>query len=68
MSTTLSASTLLAVPLAPLIGAVLVGIFGTRLGDNWFGRRLCHTIAILGVLVSFILSLSVLLDVIAGAR
>ncbi|MDO9611145.1 MAG: NADH-quinone oxidoreductase subunit L, partial [Serpentinimonas sp.] len=68
MSTTLSASTLLAVPLAPLIGAVLVGIFGTALGGNWFGRRLCHTIAILGVLVSFLLSLSVLLDVIAGAR
>ena len=68
MSTTLSASTLLAVPLAPLIGAVLVGIFGTRLGDNWFGRRLCHTIAILGVLVSFILSVAVLLDVIDGAR
>ncbi|MDO8274863.1 MAG: proton-conducting transporter membrane subunit, partial [Serpentinimonas sp.] len=68
MSTTLSASTLLAVPLAPLIGAVLVGIFGTRLGGNWFGRRLCHTIAILGVLVSFILSVAVLLDVIDGAR
>jgi len=68
MSTTLSASTLLAVPMAPLLGAVLVGIFGTRLGGNWFGRRLCHSIAILGVLVSFLLSVSVLLDVIDGAR
>ena len=68
MSTTLSASTLLAVPMAPLLGAVLVGIFGTRLGGNWFGRRLCHSIAIFGVLVSFLLSVSVLLDVIDGAR
>jgi NADH-quinone oxidoreductase subunit L len=69
MSTTLSASTLLAVPLAPLVGSALAGILGTKLGGNWFGRRLCHSIAILGVLVSFIISVMTLWAVAAhGAR
>ena len=48
MSQTLNASTLLAVPLAPLAGAVLAGIFGTTFGGNWIGRRLAHTLCILG--------------------
>ena len=56
MSQTLSASTLLAVPLAPLAGALLAGIFGTTFGGNWIGRRLSHTLTILGVLVAFVLS------------
>ena len=56
MSQTLSASTLLAVPLAPLAGAVLAGIFGTTFGGNLIGRRLSHSLTILGVLVAFILS------------
>ena len=56
MSQTLSASTLLAVPLLPLAGAVLAGVFGTVFGGNWIGRRLSHTLTILGVLLSFILS------------
>ena len=34
MSQTLSASTLLAVPLAPLAGALLAGVFGTTFGGN----------------------------------
>ncbi len=55
MSSTLNASTLLAVPLAPLAGAVLAGIFGTTFGGNWIGRRLAHSLTILGVLVAFIL-------------
>ena len=54
--TTLSASMLLAIPLAPLVGAAAAGIFGTRLGGNWIGRRWSHSLTILGVLVSFILS------------
>ncbi len=54
MSQTLSASTLLAVPLAPLAGALLAGVFGTTFGGNWIGRRLSHTLTILGVLVAFI--------------
>jgi len=69
MSQTLSASTLLAVPLAPLAGAVLAGIFGTKFGGNWIGRRLSHTLTILGVLLAFILSAMTLKSVaVDGAR
>ncbi|MDP1895358.1 MAG: NADH-quinone oxidoreductase subunit L [Hydrogenophaga sp.] len=56
MSTTLSASTLLAVPLAPLVGAALAGILGTTFGGNVIGRRTSHTLTILGVFIAFILS------------
>lgn len=56
MSSTLSASTLLAVPLAPLVGSLLAGVLGTRFGGNWIGRRLSHTFTILGVAVAFVLS------------
>ncbi|MEZ0231920.1 MAG: hypothetical protein ACAH12_03700, partial [Methylophilaceae bacterium] len=69
MSQTLNASTLLAVPLAPLAGAALAGIFGTTFGGNWIGRRLSHTLTILGVLVAFILSAQTLWAVaVQGAR
>lgn len=69
MSQTLSAATLLAVPLAPLAGAVLAGIFGTTFGGNWIGRRLSHTLTILGVLVAFVISAMTLKSVaIDGAR
>src|SRR5215210_9477009 len=69
MSTTLNAATLLAVPLAPLAGAVLAGVFGTTLGGNVIGRRLSHTFTILGVLIAFILSAMTLKSVaLDGAR
>ncbi|MFY9184249.1 MAG: NADH-quinone oxidoreductase subunit L [Limnohabitans sp.] len=68
MSQTLNASTLLAVPLAPLMGSVLAGVLGTQFGGNWIGRRLSHTLTILGVLVAFILSAMTLKNVIDGAR
>ncbi len=69
MSQTLQASTLLAVPLAPLAGAVLAGVFGTRLGCNWIGRKLSHTLTILGVFIAFVLSALTLQSVIVdGAR
>lgn len=69
MSQTLSASMLLAVPLAPLAGALLAGILGTTFGGNWISRRLAHTITILGVFVAFILSAITLQSVaIDGAR
>ncbi|PUE43845.1 NADH-quinone oxidoreductase subunit L [Limnohabitans sp. Hippo3] len=68
MSQTLNASTLLAVPLAPLVGSVLAGVLGTQFGGNWIGRRLSHTLTILGVLVAFILSAMTLKNVIDGAR
>jgi NADH-quinone oxidoreductase subunit L len=64
MATTLSQSTLLWVPLAPLIGAIAAGFFGKAIG-----RRGAHTVTILGVLVSFILSATVLKSVaLDGAR
>ncbi|MDF2464126.1 MAG: dehydrogenase subunit [Ramlibacter sp.] len=69
MSQTLNASTLLAVPLAPLVGAVLAGVFGTTFGGNWIGRRLSHTLCILGVFIAFVISAMTLKSVaIDGAR
>ena len=68
MSQTLNASTLLVVPLAPLAGSVLAGILGTQFGGNWIGRKLSHTLTILGVLVAFIISAMTLKSVIDGAR
>ena len=59
----LSQSTLLAVPLAPLAGAVIAGFFGKSIG-----RRGAHIATILGVLIAFLLSVSTLQDVIGGAR
>ena len=69
MSQTLSASALLAVPLAPLAGALAAGILGTSFGGNWIGRRLSHSLTILGVLVAFIISAMTLKSVaVDGAR
>jgi NADH-quinone oxidoreductase subunit L len=69
MSQTLSAASLLLVPLAPLAGALAAGILGTSFGGNWIGRRLSHTLTILGVLVAFIISAMTLKSVaIDGAR
>ncbi len=61
--TSLNPNLLLAVPLAPLAGAILAGFFGKAIG-----RRGSHIATILGVLVSFIISAFVLKDVIDGAR
>jgi NADH-quinone oxidoreductase subunit L len=69
MSQTLNASTLLAVPLAPLAGALAAGILGTNFGGNWIGRRLSHTLCILGVFVAFVISAMTLKSVaLDGAR
>ena len=69
MSQTLQASHLLAVPLAPLVGSVLAGVFGTHFGGNWLGRRITHSLTILGVLAAFILSAQTLWSVaVDGAR
>jgi len=69
MSQTLSISTLLAVPMAPLVGFVLAGVLGTKFGGNWIGRRMSHSVTILGVLVAFILSAMTLQSVVIdGAR
>jgi len=69
MSQTIQASTLLTVALAPLAGALLAGILGTQLGGAHLSRRMSHTLTILGVLVSFILSAQTLYSVVTeGAR
>lgn len=69
MSSTLSAGTLLAVPLAPLVGSILAGVLGTRFGGNWIGRRLSHSITILGVAIALLLSIQTFRDVaLHGAR
>ena len=47
---------LLAVPLAPLAGALMAGLPGTAFAGNVLGRRAAHSAAILGVLVAFVLS------------
>jgi len=56
MQASLNAATLLIVPLAPLIGALLAGILGTKFGGNRIGRTLTHSLTIAGVLISFIIS------------
>ncbi|MFE8644183.1 NADH-quinone oxidoreductase subunit L [Sphingomonas sp. NCPPB 2930] len=69
MSATLSASTLLAIPLAPLAGALLAGIPGTLFGGNVLGRKASHTLTILGVFIAFVLSAMTLWSVVQdGAR
>ena len=69
MSQTLSATTLLIVPLAPLAGALLAGVLGTTFGGNRIGRGASHTLTILGVLIAFIVSAMTLNSVVAnGAR
>lgn len=65
MSQTLSASTLLAIPLAPLAGSLLAGIFGTQFAGNRIGRVASHTLTILGVMMAFLLSAMTLYSVVA---
>jgi NADH-quinone oxidoreductase subunit L len=59
----LSLNSLLAVPLAPLVGSIAAGLFGKVIG-----RKGAHAVTILGVLVSFIISAMTLNAVIDGAR
>ncbi len=58
---------LLIVPLAPLAGAMIAGLFGTKFFGNLIGRKASHTVTILGVLISCILSLHTLSLVLDGA-
>src|SRR5271167_4031179 len=62
MPTTLNENLLLAVPLAPLAGSLIAGLFGKAVG-----RAGAHTVTILGVAISFILSAIVFFDVMNGA-
>jgi NADH-quinone oxidoreductase subunit L len=63
----LNPNLLLAVPLAPLAGAAIAGLLGTKFLGNVVGRKTSHTVTILGVLVAFILSAQTLLAVLDGA-
>ncbi|MEX3983099.1 NADH-quinone oxidoreductase subunit L [Paraburkholderia sp. EG287A] len=62
MATTLNETLLLAIPLAPLAGSLIAGLFG-----NAIGRAGAHTVTILGVAIAFVLSCITLLDVMGGA-
>lgn len=72
MATTLNPNLLLAIALAPLAGAAIAGLFGTKFfgtfsSESRGGRIVAHSATILGVAVSFVLSVMVLLDVMHGA-
>jgi len=51
----------LLVPMAPLVGAIIAGLFGKMVG-----RRGAHTVTILGVAIAFLGSLLIFQDVQAG--
>ncbi len=51
----------LLIPLAPLAGAIIAGLFGKAIGRAW-----SHRVTILGVLISFLLSCLVFADVLKG--
>ncbi len=67
MSVQLNPDLLLAVPLAPLAGSAIAGLFGTRFFGNLIGRTASHSVTILGVLVAFLISVQTLLQVMDGA-
>ncbi|AQW31253.1 NADH-quinone oxidoreductase subunit L [Ralstonia syzygii subsp. celebesensis] len=67
MATTLNPNLLLAIPLAPLAGAAIAGLFGTKFFGEKIGRAASHSVTILGVAIAFILSALVLSDVVNGA-
>jgi NADH-quinone oxidoreductase subunit L len=66
MELTLTIPVLCAIPLAPLIGSMLVGFFGTGFLGKQLSRGTCQTIAILGVMIAFLLSCNVLMQVMDG--
>src|ERR1700712_4140010 len=59
MSANLSLTQLVAVPVAPLVGAIVAGLFGHQIG-----RANAHRITILGVLISFVVSAMTLYSVV----
>lgn len=67
MAGQLNPNLLLAIPMAPLAGAVIAGLFGTKFFGNIIGRKVSHTVTILGVLISFVLSVMTLQEVRNGA-
>jgi NADH-quinone oxidoreductase subunit L len=51
----------LAVPLAPLAGAIVAGLFGKAIGRAW-----AHRITIVSVLIAFVFSVVIFVDVLNG--
>ncbi|MFZ1711594.1 MAG: NADH-quinone oxidoreductase subunit L [Nitrosomonas sp.] len=51
----------LLVPLAPLLGSIMAGLFGKQIGPEW-----SHRVTILLVAVSFVVSLIIFMDVLEG--
>ncbi|MEN9372709.1 MAG: hypothetical protein RIR79_261 [Pseudomonadota bacterium] len=69
MSQALSIPMLIMVPLAPLVASFMAGIFGTKFGGNILSKSVCHSVTVIGVLLSFVLSaLTFKLVVFDGAR
>ena len=58
----------LVIALAPLLGAILAGLFGTGFLGNFVSRRGSHLITIALMVVSAVGSFMVLADVLGGAR
>jgi NADH-quinone oxidoreductase subunit L len=56
----------LLVPLAPLVGAIIAGFWGTKLFGNRLPRAGAHWVTILGVAVSFVASVIIYFDVAKG--
>ena len=67
MTGQLNPNILLTIALAPLFGAAIAGLFGTKFFGNKIGRTGCHTVTILGVAISCVLSIMTLMDVLDGA-
>ncbi len=67
MAGQLNPNLLLCVPLAPLVGSAIAGLFGTRFFGNLIGRTASHSVTILGVLIAFLISLQTLSLVMDGA-
>ncbi|BBB61281.1 NADH dehydrogenase subunit L [Undibacterium sp. KW1] len=67
MAGQLNPQLLLAVPLAPLAGSAIAGLLGTKFFGNVVGRKVSHTVTILGVLIALIISCMTLSAVMDGA-
>ncbi|QGZ38840.1 NADH-quinone oxidoreductase subunit L [Pseudoduganella flava] len=65
--TGLNPNLLLAVPLAPLAGSAIAGLFGTKFFGNVVNRKVATAATILGVLVAFLISFQTLMQVMDGA-
>ena len=61
MSQTMNPNLLLAIPLLPLLGAIIAGLFGKAVG-----RAGAHTVTILGVAISCALAIDVLYGLVWG--